>query len=64
MMRGTDWGRRQSRRGDPLDGFAVCGANILILDGPRRLKAAETGEDDWGTWQSGSPNFNPKKRGW
>jgi hypothetical protein len=23
-MRGTDWGRRQSRRGDPLGGFALC----------------------------------------
>jgi hypothetical protein len=23
VMRGTDWGRRQSRRGDPLGGFAV-----------------------------------------
>jgi hypothetical protein len=25
-MRGTDWGRRQSLRGDPLGGFAVCGS--------------------------------------
>ncbi len=62
-------GPRSSRRRCPKTAASLACRSERSLTPPPPLPEQEPefvylSEEDWGTWQLGRPDFNPKKRRW